>query len=215
MCISVLTACVSGIPAFSSTRLPLQQEQQHDGNHPCVCGGVGVGGFCMCHTATHTASRPTKADSLVMTHHHPAISSLTRSPSTHCILPLLFSSMLLPRVFVSFQCPLSISSSFHPLFIQAPLPLILLSLVISTRPAPLFQLVLQGLTEGNEGAYYIDSHMGPQNNRHISIFQPNIFGIFFLPIFHLYSIYLDIFFKFVFDLIFFDFFHDIFKPDIF
>lgn len=74
--------CPSGIPVLSSTRLHRRRHtyKQRDGQHPlCVC-------FCMCHSATPTAAWPTKADSLVMTHHHPTSSS--PSPTPTLLLPL-------------------------------------------------------------------------------------------------------------------------------
>lgn len=81
---------------------PQQQEtyKQHNGRYPSVCVFLH-----MCHTATPTVTKPTRAGSLLMTHHHPTSSSSSSyspvpSPSTSSILPQLCSSI--PSFSVSF-----------------------------------------------------------------------------------------------------------------
>lgn len=101
------TACLSGIPVLSSTRLCSRRRclsSMTPGN-VSLC----VRFLHMCHTATPTATRPTGADSLVMTHHLPTPSSTPR----HRSLSLLFSPSLLLNFCSSLPC---FSSSLTPLF---------------------------------------------------------------------------------------------------
>lgn len=108
------TACLSGIPVLSSTRLCSRRRRLSSmtaGNLP-LC----VRFLHMCHTATPTATRPTGADSLVMTHHHPTPSSTPR----HCSLSLLVSPYSPPQFLL-----------FSALFLLFPyLPLFSLSSIL-------------------------------------------------------------------------------------
>lgn len=101
------TACLSGIPVLSSTRLCSRRRRLSS----MTPGNVSlcVRFLHMCHTATPTATRPTGADSLVMTHHLPTPSSTPR----HRSLSLLFSPSLLLNFCSSLPC---FSSSLTPLF---------------------------------------------------------------------------------------------------
>lgn len=116
-CVSQWQPCIVFHP-------PPQREEtykQHDGRHPSVCVFLH-----MCHTATPTATQPTRADSLVMTHHHPT------SSSTPLQLPLPP-----PRVFSPFSVP-----QFPPFISIPPLhPFIHASpLILFPSPPPCFFL---------------------------------------------------------------------------
>lgn len=109
------TACLSGIPVLSSTRLCSRRRRLSS----MTAGNVSlcVRFLHMCHTATPTATRPTGADSLVMTHHLPTPSSTP----CHRSLSLLFSPSLLLNFCSSLPC---FSSSLTPSFLPVIYPLI-------------------------------------------------------------------------------------------
>lgn len=145
------TACLSGIPVLSSTRLCSRRRRLSS----MTAGNVSlcVRFLHMCHTATPTATQPTGADSLVMTHHLPTPSS---TPRHHSLSLLPFSPpqfLLFSALFLLFPYPplfsLSsiLSSSPHPdffVFIEPPLCVtlfpILLPLFSSSFPSMLFFL---------------------------------------------------------------------------